>query len=84
MPERRLQAENLHLWRGDRHVLKGVGFAVSAGECLQITGSNGAGAGVSSALRPEKGRILSPLLFDPNDIDLCLGHLKPKPYLSGS
>jgi heme ABC exporter ATP-binding subunit CcmA len=43
MPERRLQAENLHLWRGDRHVLKGVRFAVNAGECLQITGANGAG-----------------------------------------
>ncbi len=38
-----LSAENLHLWRGDTHVLRGVSFVVQAGECLQITGANGAG-----------------------------------------
>ena len=62
MPERRLQAENLHLWRGDRHVLKGVRFAVNAGECLQITGSNGAGKTsllrtLSGIMYPEEGAV---------------------------
>ena len=38
-----LKGENVHLWRGDHHVLRGVGFQVRGGECLQLTGANGAG-----------------------------------------
>src|SRR5579863_7268833 len=38
-----LSAENLHLWRGDTHVLRGISFAVQAGECLQVSGANGTG-----------------------------------------
>ena len=36
-------ANNLHLWRGDLHVLRGLSFDLLAGRCLQITGINGAG-----------------------------------------
>jgi heme exporter protein A len=43
MSEYRLAGENVHLWRGDHHVLRGVGFQVRAGQCLQLTGANGAG-----------------------------------------
>ena len=38
-----LKGENVHLWRGDHHVLRGVRFEAGAGECLQLTGANGSG-----------------------------------------
>jgi heme exporter protein A len=38
-----LTAEQLHLWRGEQHVLRGLGVAVAGGQCLQVTGANGAG-----------------------------------------
>lgn len=57
-----LKGENIHLWRGERHVLRGVHFGVAGGQCLQITGPNGAGK--TSLLRSvcgltylEEGRI---------------------------
>ncbi len=36
-------AHNLHLWRGELHVLRGVGFELEPGRCLAVTGPNGAG-----------------------------------------
>jgi heme exporter protein A len=62
MAERRLQAENLHLWRGDRHVLRGLRLSVTQGECLQITGRNGAGKtsllrALSGLMYPEEGEV---------------------------
>jgi heme exporter protein A len=38
-----LTADNLHLWRGEQHVLRGVEFVLGGGQCLQVTGANGAG-----------------------------------------
>ena len=62
MSDTTLKGENVHLWRGDRHVLRGIHFSVTGGECLQLTGPNGAGK--TSLLRtvcglsyPEEGRI---------------------------
>jgi heme exporter protein A len=39
----RLEVRALHLWRGDRHLLRGVGFTLEAGQLLQIAGPNGVG-----------------------------------------
>jgi heme exporter protein A len=38
-----LAGEELHLWRGDRHVLRGVSLELRGGQILQLTGANGAG-----------------------------------------
>jgi heme exporter protein A len=63
MPDQMLEVENLHLWRGERHVLRGVHFALARGTCLEVSGANGAGK--TSLLRtlcglihPEEGRVL--------------------------
>jgi heme exporter protein A len=62
MSGRSLQAENLHLWRADRHVLKGLRFSLAEGECLQVRGSNGAGKTsllrtLSGLIYPEDGKV---------------------------
>lgn len=38
-----LRVRNVHLWRGERHLLRGVTFELNAGELLQIVGPNGVG-----------------------------------------
>jgi heme exporter protein A len=63
MHEERLDVENLHLWRGDRHVLRGVCFSLASGECLQVMGPNGSGKTsllrtVCGLMYPEEGRVL--------------------------
>jgi heme exporter protein A len=77
MPEQGLQVENLHVWRGERHVLRGVHFALAPGACLEVSGANGAGK--TSLLRtlcgltyPEEGRVL----WDGQDVrgDLAAFH----------
>lgn len=63
MPDESLEVEDLHLWRGERHVLRGVHFTLKPGTCLEVTGANGSGK--TSLLRticglvyPEEGRVL--------------------------
>ncbi len=41
--EAHLAVDALHLWRGDKHLLRGVSFELKPGELLQIVGPNGVG-----------------------------------------
>jgi heme exporter protein A len=63
MPDHTLEVENLHLWRGDRHVLRGVHFALARGGCLEVCGANGSGKTtllrtLCGLIYPEEGRVL--------------------------
>lgn len=58
-----LDVRSLHLWRGDRHLLRGVTFSVRPGELLQVMGPNGVGKTsllrcVAGLLPVESGDIL--------------------------
>jgi heme exporter protein A len=38
-----LSARDIQVWRGDRHVLRGLSVEVAAGQVVHVAGSNGAG-----------------------------------------
>jgi heme exporter protein A len=57
-----LSVRNLHVFRGERHVLRGLSFDVSRGRLLQVTGRNGAGKTtllrcLCGLVEPEDGEI---------------------------
>jgi heme exporter protein A len=63
MADQTLEVENLHLWRGERHVLRGVHFALARGACLEVCGANGSGKTtllrtLCGLIYPEEGRVL--------------------------
>jgi heme exporter protein A len=50
-----LEARAIHVWRGERHLLRGVSFQLQSGELLQVTGPNGIGK--STLLRSACGLL---------------------------
>src|ERR1700733_10955089 len=61
-PEDGLRVEKVHVWRGDRHVLKGVSLELRPRELLHVSGPNGTGKTtllrvISGLLRPEQGAV---------------------------
>ena len=57
-----LCVDQVHVWRGDRHVLKGVSLEVRPRELLHVAGPNGAGKTTllrvaTGLLRPEQGSV---------------------------
>ena len=58
-----LTVEELHVYYGNVHALKGVSLVVNEGELVTVIGSNGAGKttllrAISGLLRPRSGRII--------------------------
>jgi heme exporter protein A len=57
-----LRIEKVHVWRGERHVLKGLSLEVQPRELLHVSGPNGTGKTTllrvaSGLLRPEQGTV---------------------------
>jgi heme exporter protein A len=58
-----LEVRDVHLWRGEHHLLRGISFAVSAGQLLQLNGPNGVGKTsllrvIAHLLPAESGQLL--------------------------
>jgi heme exporter protein A len=61
--EQQLEVRAVHLWRGERHLLRGVSLVLKRGELLQVVGPNGVGKTsllrcVAGLLPTESGEVL--------------------------
>jgi heme exporter protein A len=86
-----LEVKQLHLWRGDRHLLKGVGFSLQAGQALQLLWPNGTGKTsllrcIAGFLYAEQGEVLwdrSPVARTREAFNCQLAYLGHEPALKG-
>jgi len=86
-----LCVEKVHVWRGDRHVLKGLSFEVARGELLHVSGPNGVGKTTllrvaTGLLRPEQGRVSwrgKPIASAPEQYQSELAYCSHEPALKG-
>jgi heme exporter protein A len=57
-----ISVQDVHVWRGERQVLRGISFTVAAGDCLHVSGPNGSGKTtllrvLAGFITPEQGSI---------------------------
>ncbi len=70
-----LEMQDVHVYRGQTHVLKGVDLHIEQGELVALIGANGAGKttllrAVSGLLRPRQGQIM----FSDHDMEPASTH----------
>ena len=86
-----LSVEKVHVWRGDRHVLKGVSLTVRPRQLLHIRGPNGAGKTtllrvISGLLRPEDGQVSwlgQPISSVRSEYHAAIAYASHEPALKG-
>jgi heme exporter protein A len=86
-----LGVDKVHVWRGDRHVLKGVSLELNPRELLHITGPNGTGKTTllrvaSGLLRPEQGSVAwlgQPIARGRAQYQAALAYASHEPALKG-
>ncbi len=86
-----LKVAGLHLWRGDRHVLRGLSFEGGPGQCVLLTGRNGAGKtslirAIAGLLDPEQGEVTwrgAPTRTTRHEFHSELAYLGHEPPLKG-
>jgi heme exporter protein A len=86
-----LAVDDIHVWRGDRHVLKGVSLRLGPGELLHVWGPNGAGKStllrvIAGLLRPEQGAVRwagTAIADDPAAYHAALAYASHEPALKG-
>ena len=86
-----LKVTGLHLWRGDRHVLRGVGFEGRPGQCVLLTGRNGAGKTslirvIAGLLDAEEGQVTwrgAPTRQNRHEFHSEMAYLGHEPPLKG-
>lgn len=86
-----LGIDGVHVWRGDRHVLKGVSLHLDPRQLLHITGPNGTGKTTllrvaCGLLRPEQGLVTwfgRPILPARAAYQAALAYASHEPALKG-
>jgi heme exporter protein A len=86
-----LCVEKVHVWRGDRHVLKGVSLELRPRELMHVSGPNGTGKTTllrvaSGLLRPEQGSVAwfgQPIARVRLDYQGALAYASHEPALKG-
>ena len=86
-----LSVDKVHVWRGDRHVLKGVSLRLGARQLLHVSGPNGTGKTTllrvaCGLLRPEQGQVSwqgKPILSTRLEYQAAIAYAAHEPALKG-